>query len=256
MIERLKAADPLMLSPQAFYEMDINRDGEVSFDEFVRWYSMSSALDKPRSTSSEQERGNNRSSPGEKGYADPGLQAPEKDTNASSTSSTRALSQTQTVLALTRHGSVAEPSKSSSTGASRLVEDLRELSLTTSPRRSGLDSVSKRHLLAPRDLTTRQGKNSGSSDPQGVIHGSMSGKAPGGRVPTEAEKDACRELWLAGGLVEENSPVSPTSVARRSASEDLERALEILCVLVKGGADADTLIAALASCMIRHSTGR
>ncbi|CAN0557463.1 unnamed protein product, partial [Ectocarpus sp. 8 AP-2014] len=25
--------------------MDFNSDGEVSFDEFVRWYSMSTALD-------------------------------------------------------------------------------------------------------------------------------------------------------------------------------------------------------------------
>lgn len=194
--------------------MDFDSDGEVSFDEFVRWYSMSTAHIK-----------------GETGAAS---ESPHEMVEGPSTeivfSAGDAMSSATVALPPT------------SDGPTRLIVDL-EKKLSLDDRGRSLISSTLSDRPGIRLVTSVSAKNVE--------------KRP---EATEAEREAARERWLAGdthdgdlGLVPGSSGVSNHEA---SPAEDLEKALEILRVLVKANADADTLIAALSSCIIRNPMGR
>lgn len=279
--------------------MDFDRDGKVSFDEFVRWYSMSSALDKPLQPLPEEGQEHDRYT-GTRGYTDPDLE--DADDGGGATGGADSPSQTALVPAGRR--AVAAPSRTPD-GASRLLADLEGLSL----HKEGLDLNNTPRLDSRREespparglargqssVEQREGGTGRGSRGRGLagrnlprgqanwtaVPGRSTGRSLRGvgsdatgmpsAVSTEAEKDATRERWLSGAVV--TSPEGRTLDARLdatldatswvrpsafggSASDDLERALDMLRVLVKASADADTLIAALASCMIRNTSGR
>lgn len=262
--------------------MDFNRDGEVSFDEFVRWYSMSSAI--------QQERRQQQQSP-------PPPPPPMSPANQPADANFGM----DTVVA------PPSPAPLSNDGASRLMADLEGLVRTSRPRGSNEGAApGKQPLLPPqmpggssvpqRPLGTvdaRSCDGGGRRLPAGAaaaatdtgggefpvvlaptaVSSWLVKEASGRRLATEAEKDAFREQWLAGGTVDEASASLPDSSkkadgpgakagfsngsgGRSTAEEDLEKALQVLSLLVKASADADTLIAALASRMIRNPTGR
>ena len=196
--------------------MDFNRDGEVSFEEFVRWYSMSSALDEdppqPRTASGENAP-TVAAAPNAKAAAAP--PAPE-------------------VAALARAGGfepgrTLAPAAASSRGSRLLADVEKSLALTGG------------------------GPPTASQPPQNSAWLATAAAAGAEPVSTEDEKDAARERWLAGDAPDTGSEASGTkpSDGGDSAAKDLDKALEMLCVLVKAHADADTLVAALASQIIR-----
>lgn len=321
--------------------MDFNRDGEVSFDEFVRWYSMSTALQQteqqkqkyqqhqqqPPLTLAPIGRGGHESLVSEKTATttEAGVSTPAAAVTTTSPSTESTLARAGTA------STAADPG--SSAGAFRLLADLEGLTLadalpsragaargegssasstslpavsmppsSSSQRRNGNNRVPSRETQVVNAAScstigvsyTGGGGGGGgamdSSAPDGARKGNddgpvvlaptsgdgvwaVDGGAAGGRrAATEEEKNAFRERWLAGGVVAgDGAMVLETSVGcggggtegpavaaveTAAAAQDLERALEMLCVLVKGNADADTLIAALASCMIRNPTGR
>lgn len=229
--------------------MDFNRDGEVSFDEFVRWYSMSSARD----DEDQPQHQSDATSP----------------TSAVANGSAGLTPSTETTaLARTDRVANALVPAAAGGGASRLLADLeKSLSLTDSrlrrtsstdrpPQRSepaeptgGIDLSAAARGEWPTTLTTP------SPVSLGVAAAAVVAASFGG---TEAEKESARERWLAGGTAESEAemPGAESTAGDASASKDLEKALELLCVLVKANADADTLIAALASCIIRNPMGR
>lgn len=277
--------------------MDFNSDGEISFDEFVRWYSMSSALDKPRQSSQDQGRQHLDRPAGGTGYMNPNLQTPEEELGTrqvnSAADSTLSSPQTTTLAHASNIATALAPKTTG--GTSRLIADLKGLVHKKRPRGSGKEAPSSGHSLAHTKSTFRRGKSeavpgahgSDASPPSRALDrrsaARVSGRSgaarkgsewpviftpspnggfwvegsdvTGGRVITEAEKNECREIWLASGAVKGGKTLQQPPTVERSASEDFERALDVLCVLVKAGADADTLIAALASCMIRNPTG-
>ena len=264
-------------SDQAFSEMDFNMDGEVSFDEFVRWYSMSSALDKR-----EQSPPQSNSTP-----------APIPTTSAA-TASAAALAAAVAAgsgdpgaVLPTEASTLARPERATTAlslppaagvgGASRLLSDL-EQSLTRADRRLGNSPpIEKRSTMSATSATAPATASATASAGRMAAESAAAEKRPMVLVPsvgslsmeaatstgfgsTEAEKEAARERWLTGGA---SSVGGGGKVAGMegdgdgsSAAKDLEKALELLCVLVNADADADTLIAALASCIIRNPMGR
>lgn len=194
--------------------MDFNSDGEVSFDEFVRWYSMSTAHIK-----------------GEAGAAS---ESPQEMGDGPSTETIFPAGDAMSSAPL-----VPPPTGD---GASRLIVDLE--------KRLTLDDRGRR--LVSSTLSDRPGVRLATSVSAKNIE-----KRP---EVTEAEREAARERWLAGGTHDGDLGLVPCSSGvsdhEASPAEDLEKALELLRVLVKANADADTLIAALASCIIRNPMGR
>ncbi|CAM9309888.1 unnamed protein product [Ectocarpus sp. 4 AP-2014] len=219
-------------NPQkAFSEMDFNRDGEVSFDEFVRWYSMSTALDeKPQQLPVQADVG-----PASARSSDGGVAAPEV-----------ALPRSKTLL---------------STG-SRLLADVEQSLALTSRQLGNMPAADKLPCSAAAPPT-----DGGPNDKVGAAAPSP-GKAwlglsaaptatvGAGLSVTEEEKEAARERWLSGAAAEPGAVGSGTDPVDDSATKDLEKALEMLRVLVRAHADVDTLVAALASCIIRNPLGR
>lgn len=256
---------------KAFSEMDFNRDGEVSFDEFVRWYSMSSATQQERSQ--QQQRGQSPPPPTDR----PADASFEMDT-ATAPPSPAPPSKTQLVAP-------AAASSSKTNGASRLMADLEGLTRASRPRGSNVPqrpvsaAAARSHDDTGRQRQPPGAAAAGAADTGGnefpvvlaptAVSSWLVKEASGRRLATEAEKDAFRERWLAGGTADEASAGLPDlskeaerggasggGGGRSAAEEDLEKALQVLGLLVKASADADTLIAALASRMIRNLTGR
>lgn len=228
--------------------MDFNRDGEVSFDEFVRWYSMSSALDEPPQTSS-----------GTASTVAANVEAPPSP---------------PTETALSRTGEFGTdrlaPAAAGNHGSRLLADVEKTLALTGSsstanqspPRLASLDPAQGGGSNPPRTgvETSARGQWLASVAPPAASLAAVATAAVAGAGlgSTEAEKEAARELWLAGGAADPGIDTSETKSAGGgdSAAEDLDKALKILSVLVKAHADADTLVAALASQIIRNPMGR
>ena len=205
--------------------MDFNRDGEVTFDEFVRWYSMST-------TNVQEEENMSGGSVAVEGSCATTALHDAADAPPIGTVSTRVDELSTPLKSTTPAGD----------GASRLIVDLEKLTLVDRGR--GLVSS------APGDGLDVRSAASETTATVGI-----------GSGVTEAQKEAAREQWLAGGRDESYlDPVPPgfsvVSNGEASPAEDLEKALELLCVLVNANADADTLIAALASCIIHNPMGR
>ncbi len=193
---------------QAFSEMDFNSDGEVSFDEFVRWYSMSSALDEPP-----QPRSNSGTANVEAVATPPAPEAALAPTGGF-------------------EPGVSLAPAAANTRGSRLLTDIeKSLALTGGPPT----------VIPPQQSST-------------WLAAAAAAVAGAGVVSTEEEKEAARERWLAGDAPDAGSEASGTKApdGGDSAAKDLDKALEMLCVLVKAHADADTLVAALASQIIRN----
>lgn len=252
--------------------MDFNRDGEVSFDEFVRWYSMSAALERPESSSPPDAFTT--------AAADDCADSVGAST-ATATVDAMATGPPSTGTSIARAGDVGKAlTSSSSSGASRLMADLETVTLSKRrasqpappPRRQQQQQQQRASNTAarPSQLPPRpapRGEITDGSAGRGewplVVAPSAASWGVEERVgaeleATETEKEAARERWLAGGDAGSGveMPRSEPKSVDVSAAEDLEKALELLCILVKASADADTLIAALASCMIRGPMGR
>lgn len=187
--------------------MDFNSDGEVSFDEFVRWYSMSTALDEP-----------------------PQPQSTSGTTNAEAVAAPPA---PEAALAPTGGlpGVTLAPAATKTRGSRLLTDIEKSLALT-----GGSPTV-----IPPQQSST-------------WLAAAAAAAAGAGVVSTEEEKEAARERWLAGDAPDAGSEASGTKASDGgdSAAKDLDKALEMLCVLVNAHADADTLVAALASQIIRN----
>lgn len=218
-------------SDQAFSEMDFNSDGEVSFDEFVRWYSMSTALDeKSQQLPVQADVGpaSTRSSNG-------GVAPPEV-----------ALTRSKTLL---------------STG-SRLLADVEQSLALTSRQLGNMPAADKLPCSAaapPTDGGPNDNVGAAAPSPGKAWLGLSAAPiatAGAGLGVTEEEKEAARERWLSGAAAEPGAVGSGTDPVDDSAAKDLEKALEMLRVLVRAHADVDTLVAALASCIIRNPMGR
>lgn len=222
--------------------MDFNRDGEVSFDEFVRWYSMSSALDEPQQTAS-------------------GI-TPAVAANAGAAPSP------STETALARTGGFATeslgPAAPGSRGSRLLADVEKTLALAGSsstadqpPRLAAVDSAQAGTGFEQRigAEASARGQWLGSLAPPGTL---LTAVASAGLGSTEEEKEIARERWLAGSAADAGAVAAETKPVDGgdSAAKDLDEALKIMCVLVKAHADADTLVAALASQIIRNPMGR
>ncbi|CAM9328194.1 unnamed protein product [Scytosiphon promiscuus] len=213
---------------QAFSEMDFNRDGEVSFDEFVRWYSMSIALDEPQTDGG--------ATPTTTSASPPGAPLARTETLAPTAGSRASwlLADVEKSLARTGRHPLA-----SATGAGQAPRPATTQVSTTeavTEDETGADSLAR------------------GQDVPGLM--ALTAAAGAALGPTEEEKESARERWLAGEAAEVGTKVAGNEVTDDSASKDLEKALEMLCILVKGNADAETLVAALASCIIRNPMGR
>lgn len=266
----------------------------MSFDEFVRWYLMSSAV-QPDESLQPQEQSTQPAS-----GQPAGTKADIASVNDRATSPSSSESPTTQLMT---PAPTAGVSGSKTDGASRLMADLEGLTRAIRPRGQNAVGAPTNNQPPPVLSGERVQQRSAAS----VVTGSQGGRgrhsppgaaatdhvdthggdwpvvlaptavsswsvedASGRRVATDAEKDAFRERWLAGGTVSGNTGVLrvPTSFpgasneagvtggGRSAAEEDLEKAMELLSLLVKANADADTLIAALASRMIRNPTGR
>lgn len=231
--------------------MDFDRDGEVSFDEFVRWYSMSTALNEPKQPPLQTDAGTTPTvaadgeavapSSLESALARTGDLATKTIAPAVGNGGSRLLADVEKSLALTGRSlgsapAADQPRSAAAVGSARAGAG--------SDDRVGVESLARSGLLAPR---------------AGSLAAMAAATAGAGRVPTEEEKEAARERWLAGGTVEAGTetPIGTDLIdGGDSAAKDLDKALEMLCVLVKANADADTLVAALASCIIRNPMGR
>lgn len=228
--------------------MDFNRDGEVSFEEFVRWYSMSSALDEPQQTPS-------GSTPTVAAAADEVGPPPSPET------------------ALARTGAFAtEPLAPAGTNSfgSRLLADVEKTLARTSsspttnqpPRLAAADSAQARDgsdQTSGIETSARSQLLASLAPPAGSLAAlATAAVSSAGLGSSEEEKQTARERWLAGGAADAGIDTSETKSADGGdlAAEDLDKALSILCVLVKAHADADTLVAALASQIIRNPMGR
>lgn len=219
--------------------MDFNRDGEVSFDEFVRWYSMSSALDEPQQTAS-----GTRPTVTATGAAAP---PPSPETAlahraplGANSRGSRLLADVEKTLALTGSSPTAnQPPRLAAADSTQAGDG--------SDQRSGVD-------------TSARGQSLASLIPPAASLAAVAAAtvAGAGLGTTEEEKETARERWLAGGAADAGIDTSETKAANGGdlAAEDLDKALKILCVLVKAHADADTLVAALASQIIRNPMGR
>lgn len=221
--------------------MDFNGDGEVSFEEFVRWYSMSSALDEEEVDDSVTTSDSSGASPPSATINAGGN--PAAATPLSGSMLARTTDRFATNLAPTPGG-----------GASRLLADL-EKSLTLTDRTRGSapppGGQDKLPAASPEDrpvVLSSSATSLGLASTLGLRLGA-----------TEVEKEAARERWLAGDTTDLEVEVSGSEQSlsgEASVAKDLEKALELLRVLLKANADADTLIAALASCIIRNPMGR
>lgn len=291
--------------------MDFNRDGEVSFDEFVRWYSMSSALQ-----NTEETRRQHQSTAAPSRGGDPSGDSTTTQTAAALSSTMKTPSGTSSKTegrstaehAAPSAGTVPSPGRQPTAvvasrprpvaeQTSRLMADLEELTLAKRPpdarSANGRSAASAGTAAAPSSAKMPKGtsrvvrqKQDQTTPWKPSVAASASARgrdrtvilAPtatsswaiedpsGRRVATDAEMDAFRERWLAGGTFSEGSGVKvevPTNPRQgcgggdgSTAEENLEKALELLTFLVNANADADTLIAALASRMIRNPTGR
>ncbi|CAM9822073.1 unnamed protein product [Ectocarpus sp. 6 AP-2014] len=216
---------------QAFSEMDFNSDGEVSFDEFVRWYSMSTALDeKPQQLPEQANVG-----PASARSGNGGVTAPEV-----------ALTRSKTLL---------------STG-SRLLVDVEQSLALTSRQLTNMPAADKSPRSAaapPTDGGPNHNVGAAAPSPGKAwlgLSAAPTATAGAGLGVTEEEKEAARERWLSGAAAEPGAVGSGTDPVDDSAAKDLEKALEMLRVLVRAHADVDTLVAALASCIIRNPMGR
>lgn len=227
-----RASRFLVASDQAFSEMDFNSDGEVSFDEFVRWYSMSTALDeKPQQLPVQTDVGPTSGSSGNGGVA-----APE--------------------VALTTR------SKTLLSTGSRLLADVEQSLALTSRQLGDMPAADKppRSAAAPPTDGGPNDNVGAAAPPPGKawlgLLAAPTATAAAGLGVTEEEKEAARERWLSGAAAEPGTVGSGTDPVDDSAAKDLEKALEMLRVLVRAHADVDTLVAALASCIIRNPMGR
>ncbi|CAN0516108.1 unnamed protein product, partial [Ectocarpus sp. 8 AP-2014] len=216
---------------QAFSEMDFNSDGEVSFDEFVRWYSMSTALDeKPQQLPEQADVG-----PASARSGNGGVTAPEV-----------ALTRSKTLL---------------STG-SRLLADVEQTLALTSRQLTNMPAADKSPRSAaapPTDGGPNHNVGAAAPSPGKAwlgLSAAPTATAGAGLGVTEEDKEAARERWLSGAAAEPGAVGSGTDPVDDSAAKDLEKALEMLRVLVRAHADVDTLVAALASCIIRNPMGR
>lgn len=216
---------------QAFSEMDFNRDGEVSFDEFVRWYSMTIALEEPQP-------GDGAITPVAAATNPPGASLARTETLAPGAGSRASwlLADVEKSLARTGHPLAGAPNTHQT-----------PFSATAAAKLSTTEAAQPDDTVVAESLARGQ-------DALGLM--ALTVAAGAGLGPTEEEKEAARERWLAGGAAEVGTKVAGNEVTNDSASQDLEKALEMLCILVKGNADAETLVAALASCIIRNPMGR
>lgn len=243
--------------------MDFNRDGEVSFDEFLRWYSMSTADDSEQPPL-QTDVGTIPTAPGAADGVD------------------EAVAPSSPESALARTGSIATGTLGPAVGSrgSRLLADV-EKSLALTGRSLGSTPTAANEPRSAAVDSDRAG--AGSDDDIGVESSATRGQHWSGFFPpltaslaetaaatagaglvatTEKEKEAARERWLAGGTAVDASMETPTGKTNSidgggdSAAQDLDKALEMMCVLVKANADADTLVAALASCIVRNPMGR
>lgn len=228
--------------------MDFNRDGEVSFDEFVRWYSMSSALDEPQQAAS---------------GTTPRVAAADEAAHPPSP---------ETALARTGGFATTEPVAHAATNSfgSRLLADVeKSLALTSTspaanqpPRLAAADSTQAgagSDQTSGIETSARGQLLASLAPPAGSLAAlATAAVASAGLDSTEEEKQTARERWLAGGAADAGTDTSEANSADGGdlAAEDLDKALNILCVLVKAHADADTLVAALASQIIRNPMGR
>lgn len=240
--------------------MDFNRDGEVSFDEFVRWYSMSTALDEPKQPHLQTDAG---CTPTVAAAADGAAVAPlspesalartggiptETLTSAVNSRGSRLLADVEKSLALTGRSLGSAPTTPNQP-RSAAMESARAGAGTDD--RIGMEPSAARgwsDLLSPRAAPVAT-MAAATTDDELV-------------ATTEEEKEAARERWLAGGTAGDADTEAPIGKSNSmdgggdSAAQDLDKALEMLCVLVKANADADTLVAALASCIVRNPMGR
>lgn len=232
---------------QAFSEMDFNRDGEVSFDEFVRWYSMSSALDEPQQAASGTTptvAANGEAAPPtspETALARTGGFATDSLATAAANSRvSRLLADVEKTLALTGSSPTTnQPPRLAAVGSAQAG--------AASDQSSGVETSARGQLLTSL------------APPSASLAAVATAAATGaGLGSTEEEKETARERWLAGGAADAGPDTFETKSADGGdlAAEDLDKALSILCVLVKARADADTLVAALASQIIRNPMGR
>ncbi|CAM9941647.1 unnamed protein product, partial [Phaeothamnion confervicola] len=194
---------------QLFAEMDVNGDGSVDFDEFVKWYDapikvsptrpmLAPALDEAAA-----------------------LSPTEQDTESNAVAADAA-----TRIPPARTGTAAAASAVAAAAAAASVQ-----AASAAPE-SGLlaGGASWPNLLADAHLV-------GSVLFKGAGAGQM--------APDEAERR--REAWLASGSRSFDGGGSGAGGPRRSVAADLERAMQVADVLVGASADADTLVAALAS---------
>lgn len=238
--------------------MDFNRDGEVSFDEFVRWYSMSTALDEPKQPPLPTDAG---TTPTVAATADGEAVAPSSPESALARASgiatetlvpavgsrgSRLLADVEKSLALSDHSRGSAPTAASQPRPAAV--DFARAG-AGSDNRNGVESTG---LLSPRAASLA------------AMAAATAGAGFVAAATTEEEKEAARERWLAGGAAVEAGTETPIGKSNSmdgggggdSAAKDLDKALEMLCVLVKANADAETLVAALASCIVRNPMGR
>lgn len=237
--------------------MDFNSDGEVSFDEFVRWYSMSTALDEPEQPPLPTDAG---TTPAVAAKADGEAVAPSSPESSLARASG---------IATETHAPAVD------SRGSRLLADVeKSLALTDRSLGSALVAANQPRPAAvdfarPGDGSdSRNGvESSGLLSPRAASLAAIAAATAGAgfvAATTEEEKEAARERWLAGGAAVEAGTETPIGKSNSmdgggggdSAAQDLDKALEMLCVLVKANADADTLVAALASCIVRNPMGR
>ncbi|CAM9880882.1 unnamed protein product, partial [Discosporangium mesarthrocarpum] len=226
---------------QAFSEMDFDSDGEVTFQEFVRWY-----------------------------------RGPDENQDNASPSSPQSLKGPPPPAPTPTFWETAPPASSSPADIQN-HQDRRP-----SPGSGGSDP----ELPWPWPSQRGQGKGQGQGQAQGEGRGeawpilltpdSVAWAGDGGgrrrRALTPDEREALRERWLAGGLGKGDVVplVAPGARGRRAGTgrggkvpgvsgsnfgSSLGRVLDMVGILVKANADADTLVAALASCIMRQPGG-
>ncbi|CAM9468936.1 unnamed protein product, partial [Laminaria digitata] len=217
---------------QAFSEMDFNMDGEVSFDEFVRWYSMSSALDEqeqdpPQSDAAPPPTPTTPTASAAAGEAAAAAAAPTVAVAAAKGDPTVAPPAEATTLARAERAAtgLSPPPAAGGRGASRLLSDL-EKSFTRADRTLGTAApiqqrspISTVPATAPTLASVTVPATAQATAPAGRVaaESAASRKRPivlvpsvgsltleaaigAGLSPTEAEKEAARERWLAGGV--------------------------------------------------------
>ncbi|CAM9117157.1 unnamed protein product [Choristocarpus tenellus] len=289
-------------SPQkAFSEMDIDSDGQVTFEEFVQWYSKSDSHERQRSEVQASALVSGRALSSDVGQnieeaqSYPGSEQGEGDISGdgvklrtgwgSQGSSNMVLvsdyaaytgdrGEARKMTAMEEDTirerwlaeelaedvntpSAEQPWSSMANGLKQILEvahGVEERTMTAEER----CSIREQWLAEEFDegvctpISIEQPQISTSHDLKQGLEVMQSSKE---RSMTHEEKNVLRERWLAGDLAE-NVYTPSVEQPRNSASSDLKQALEIVQILVKAHADSDTIIAALASSIIRNPLGR